>query len=157
MTLKSLKVFSSIAAFIAMQNPAFAGPVIDIMSAPPLLNKAERAFDKGRYDYVVRLLNGKLGIFKPNAQGRAASLLCQSQVQLGKASAAIDACTLSIDLAPTHWADLNARGGAYYSLGNYSKAAEDFAQAARLAPYQRQVKANLRVAERARSRQIASQ
>ncbi|MGD8326521.1 MAG: tetratricopeptide repeat protein [Sphingomonadales bacterium] len=153
---KSLKTLSLVAGFIAIQGPALAGSITDIMSTPPLLNKAERAFDKGYHDRVVELLSGKLATFKTSAQGRAASLLCQSRVQLGDAEAALEACNMSISYTPVHWADLNARGGAYYSLGHYGKAAEDFAKAYELAPHNRQVKANLRIAERAAGRQHAS-
>lgn len=153
---KSLKTLSLITGFIAIQSPAFAGSITDIMSTPPLLIKAERAFDKGYHARVVELLSGELASFKSNAQSRASSLLCQSHVQLGNARAAIKACNAAIGYAPVHWADLNARGGAYYSLGHYGRAAADFAKAARLAPYEQQVKVNLRVAERAASNQFAS-
>lgn len=153
---KSLKTLGLITGFIAIQSPAFAGSITDIMSTPPLLIKAERAFDKGYHARVVDLLENRTASFKPAAQSRATSLLCQSHAQLGNAGKAIDACTSSIGFAPAHWADFNARGGAYYSLGRYDKAAEDFARAAALAPYDQQVKANLRIAERAADTRLAS-
>ena len=153
---KSLKTLGLMTGLIAIQSPAFAGSITDIMSTPPLLIKAERAFDKGYHARVVDLLGNGTKSFKPAAQSRAASLLCQSHIQLGNAHKAIDACTASLSFAPTHWADFNARGGAYYKLGHYGKAADDFAKAVERAPYEQQVKVNLRVAERAASTQFAS-
>lgn len=154
---KSFKILGLITGFIMIQSPAFAGSILDILSAPPLLIKAERAFDRGSYGRVVELLDGKAAdIGKYNAQSRAYSLLCQAQAQLGQAPAAIESCTVSVSYAPIHWADLNARGGAYYDLGQYGKASADFAKAAELAPFNHQVKINLRVAERAGRNQLAS-
>lgn len=81
----------------------------------------------------------------------ALNALCVALTVKGDADEAVDVCNEAIRLQPNDWRAVNSRGTAYFTLGNYRAAMEDYRRALATEPSSDQVvdllRRNLRLAE----------
>ncbi len=118
---------------------------------PAVLQKAERALQRGNPTEALALLEGRVAAMRHGSMRAAGDdLICRAYYQRGDYAAAEQACDRAVAVGSNNsaWSYLNNRGVMRLLQGKLEDALADFSAAAGRNPSARSVKSNLQVVRR---------
>lgn len=138
------------AVMLVITVPTAQADTKDIIwfNSSDLLRQGIRALRQGDMERAITVLEKflKEPATKSN-QVAAHNNLCIAYEVVGDLEAAVEQCSIAIELNPKHWSAYNNRGNVYFTLGHYKAAGADYQLALEINPKAVVVLDNLKLAQ----------
>jgi tetratricopeptide (TPR) repeat protein len=146
--LMSILIFMGLKAEAFAQNRIMKSRITKVSTGVHLLKKADQNYRLGKIKKARKYYKKSLDLGLDKAEKTAAlNNICALYNVEEHYNLARKYCTKALKISPYYWRSYNNRGAAYFGLGLFTKAAQDFEKASHLNAADETLKQNKKLAQ----------